>query len=150
MLPVAIFRFAPTETPGHFGEWLDAQGIAWRLVALDEGAAVPVSPRDFAGIGMMGGPMSVNDDLPWVAPLTGLLRDAMMEGTPVIGHCLGGQLMAKALGARVARRVERTKGRRSGVGAGVGAAAAGFGVAGRGAGVGATGSSLSSSLTTSM
>ena len=106
MLPVAIFRFSPTETPGRFGDWLDAQGIAWRLVALDEGAAVPASPRDFAGIGMMGGPMSVNDDLPWVAPLAGLLRDAMMEGTPVIGHCLGGQLMAKALGAGVARMRE--------------------------------------------
>jgi len=54
----------------------------------------------------MGGPVSVNDDLPWVAPLAGLLRDAIMEGTPVIGHCLGAQLMAKALGARVWRMRE--------------------------------------------
>ena len=101
MLPVAIFRFSPTETPGRFGDWLDAQGIAWRLVALDEGAAVPASPRDFAGIGMMGGPMSVNDDLPWVAPLCRLLRTAVARGVPVIGHCLGGQLLAKAMGASV-------------------------------------------------
>jgi GMP synthase-like glutamine amidotransferase len=38
-----------------------------------------------------------------VAPLCSLLRDAMSDGVPVIGHCLGGQLMAKALGARVTR-----------------------------------------------
>ena len=103
MKPVAIFRFSQTEHPGRFGAWLDRQGIPWQLVPLDEGAAVPASPAQFSGIGMMGGPMSVNDDLPWIAPLCGLLRDAISEGTPVIGHCLGGQLMAKALGAKVAR-----------------------------------------------
>jgi len=79
MLPVAIFRFSPTETPGRFGQWLTAQGIAWELVALDEGAPVPGSPAAFSGIGMMGGPMSVNDKLPWTAPLCSLLRDAISE-----------------------------------------------------------------------
>ena len=103
MRPVAIFRFSASETPGRFGAWLDAQAIPSRLIALDEGAAVPADPGEFAGIGMMGGPMSVNDKLPWVAPLEGLIRDAISDGVPVIGHCLGGQLMAKALGARVKR-----------------------------------------------
>ena len=103
MQPVAIFRFSATETPGHFGTWLTERGIPWQLIALDEGASVPADPGDFSGIGMMGGPMSVNDELPWVAPLEALLRDAISEAIPVIGHCLGGQLMAKALGARVAR-----------------------------------------------
>ncbi len=103
MKPVAVFRFSQTEHPGRFGAWLTSQGIPWQLVPLDDGATVPSSPESYAGIGMMGGPMSVNDDLPWIAPLCGLLRDAISEGTPVIGHCLGGQLMAKALGAKVAR-----------------------------------------------
>ncbi|MCC7326735.1 MAG: type 1 glutamine amidotransferase [Burkholderiales bacterium] len=103
MRPVAIFRFSATSPPGRFGNWLTQQGIAWELVALDQGAAVPESTAAYSGIGMMGGPMSVNDKLPWVAPLCSLLRDAMTDGTPVIGHCLGGQLMAKALGARVWR-----------------------------------------------
>ena len=62
MRNVAIFRFSPTEGPAYFADWLDARGIAWQLIALDEGAAVPADPRAFAGIGMMGGPMSVNDD----------------------------------------------------------------------------------------
>ncbi|MEP7182039.1 MAG: type 1 glutamine amidotransferase [Betaproteobacteria bacterium] len=103
MRPVAIFRFSPTEGPGHFADWLDARGIGWRQVALDEGAPVPADPRAFAGIGMMGGPMSVNDGLPWNAPLCALLREAVAAGVSVIGHCLGGQLLAQALGAPVTR-----------------------------------------------
>ena len=51
----------------------------------------------------MGGPMSVNDDLPWIAPALALIRDADRRRIPVIGHCLGGQLMSKAFGAAVTR-----------------------------------------------
>src|SRR5262252_1956347 len=103
MRPIAIFRFSPTEGPAYFAEWLDARGLAWNLIALDDGASVPEDPRAFAGIGMMGGPMSAYDALPWIAPLGALLRDAVDASVPVIGHCLGGQLFAQALGARVTR-----------------------------------------------
>jgi GMP synthase-like glutamine amidotransferase len=103
MRPIAIFRFSATEGPAYFADWLDAQGLPWELVALDEGAAVPRDPRVFAGIGMMGGPMSVNDALSWIAPLNALLRAAVGADVPVIGHCLGGQLLAQSLGARVTR-----------------------------------------------
>jgi GMP synthase-like glutamine amidotransferase len=103
MKPVAIFRFSPTEGPGHFARWLDAHAVAWQLFALDRGDPVPTDPRAFAGIGMMGGPMSANDDLPWNAPLLGLVREAVAADVAVIGHCLGGQLLARALGAEVKR-----------------------------------------------
>jgi GMP synthase-like glutamine amidotransferase len=103
MRPVAIFRFSPTEGPGYFGEWLDARGIPQRLFALDRGELVPAEARAFAGIGMMGGPMSANDDLPWSSAVLGLVRDAVFADVPVIGHCLGGQLLAKSLGATVVR-----------------------------------------------
>lgn len=102
MRPVAIFRFSPTEGPGHFGEWLERQRVAHRIIALDQGEPVPDKVSDFAGIGMMGGPMSANDPLPWNAPLLKLLQQAVAGDIPVVGHCLGGQLLAKALGARVA------------------------------------------------
>ena len=101
--PVAIFRFNRTEGPAYFAEWLDAQKIRWQLVPLDKGVPVPNDPRAFSGIGMMGGPMGVNDKLPWIAPLSALLRAAVEREVPVIGHCLGGQLLAQALGARVTR-----------------------------------------------
>ena len=103
MLPVAIFRFSPTEGPAHFAEWLDARGVPWQLIAIDRGDAIPADSTAYAGIGMMGGPMSATDALPWIAPVSALLRDAVARKVPVIGHCLGGQLLAQALGARVMR-----------------------------------------------
>lgn len=103
MRPIAVLRFSPTEGPAYFADWLDHRGMTWIMVPLDAGAAVPSDPRAFAGIAMMGGPMSVNDDDPWVAPVCRLLREAVAERVPVLGHCLGGQLLAKALGAPVTR-----------------------------------------------
>ena len=103
MKPVLAFRFARTEGPGHFATFLAEHGIAWKLVALDEGDPVPESSRYFAGLGFMGGPMSANDELPWTQPVLTLMRDAAARGVPVIGHCLGGQMLARALGARVTR-----------------------------------------------
>ena len=100
---VAIFRHFHTEGPGYFATFLERHGIPWRIVKIDAGDAVPPDARAFAGLVFMGGPMSVNDDLPWIAPALALIRDAAAAGVPVLGHCLGGQLMAKALGGTVSR-----------------------------------------------
>lgn len=101
MNPVAIFRHSITEGPGYFATVLDRNRVPWRLIKTDEGEAVPVDCTGFSGLAFMGGPMSVNDDLPWVAPVLELIRKAVSADVPVIGHCLGGQLMAKALGGVV-------------------------------------------------
>jgi GMP synthase-like glutamine amidotransferase len=98
--PVAICRYAPTEGPGYFATYLSVHGIPWRLVKLDEGEMLP-EPAGISGLAMMGGPMSVNDDLPWIGPMLDLIRAAAGSGIPVIGHCLGGQLLSKALGGEV-------------------------------------------------
>ncbi len=103
MKPVAIFRFSPTEGPAYFAEWLRAHAIPWELIEIDTGMPVPADPHAFSGIGMMGGPMGANDPLPWIEPLCRLLRDAVDARVPVIGHCLGGQLLARALGGAVTR-----------------------------------------------
>lgn len=70
-------------------------------MALDDGAPVPRNAREYAGLAVMGGPMSANDELPWIPPLLELLRDAVRQEVPVIGHCLGGQLMSRAFGGAV-------------------------------------------------
>ena len=101
MKPVAIFRHAPTEGPGYFATFLTQRGIPMELFKIDEGTSVPQQPGAFSGLAFMGGPMSVNDDLPWIPPTLGLIRQAVARGIPVLGHCLGGQLMAKALGGTV-------------------------------------------------
>jgi len=101
--PVAVFRFSDTEGPGHFATFLDERRVPWTLVKLDEGDAVPASSEPFAGLGFMGGPMSANDELPWTRPVLSLMRDARSRGVPMIGHCLGGQMMSRALGGEVTR-----------------------------------------------
>ena len=103
MKPVAIFRHAPTEGPGYFATYLDRHGVPWQVIRIDEGEPVPAGAMRFSGLVFMGGPMSVNDDLPWIAPELKLIRAAADRGVPVLGHCLGGQLMAKALGGEVTR-----------------------------------------------
>jgi GMP synthase-like glutamine amidotransferase len=103
MRPVAVIRFSRSEGPGRFGEWLDARRLPWTLVALDRGEAVPDDPEAYAGIGMMGGPMGANDATAWRDPLAALVRDAVDANVPLIGHCLGGQVMARALGGTVSR-----------------------------------------------
>ncbi len=97
----AVFRFARTEGPGHFATFLDANRLPWKLVRLDEGEPVPASRSTCAGLGFMGGPMSANDELAWTQPVLALMRDAQRQAVPMIGHCLGGQLMARALGGYV-------------------------------------------------
>jgi GMP synthase-like glutamine amidotransferase len=103
MNPVAIFRHSPTEGPGYFAIFLERHGIPWRLVAIDAGEPVPTAADGYSGLCFMGGPMSVNDSLPWIEPVCALIRDAAAKEIPVIGHCLGGQLMSKALGGQVTR-----------------------------------------------
>ena len=103
MKPVVIFRHAASEGPGYLGTFLDECSIPWRLVKIDEQEALPDSIQDFSGVVLMGGPMSVNDDLPWIAPLLNLIREAYTADIPLLGHCLGGQLISKALGATVSK-----------------------------------------------
>lgn len=103
MKPVIIFRHAATEGPGYLATFLDEHKIPWQLVKIDEGELLPASISGFSGVVLMGGPMSVNDDLPWLAPLLALIREAYQADIPLLGHCLGGQLISKALGAVVTK-----------------------------------------------
>jgi GMP synthase-like glutamine amidotransferase len=103
MKPVVIMRHAATEGPGYFATYLQRHGIPWQLVRVDAGEPLPDGPEMCSALAFMGGPMSVNDDLPWIASTLELIRRSVAAGIPVVGHCLGGQLMAKALGGRVTR-----------------------------------------------
>lgn len=110
MKPVAIFRFLPIEGPGYFATFLDNNHIPWELIKIDAGAKPPVNIDSYSGLVFMGGPMSVNDDLSWIAPSTNLIRQAVKQDMPVLGHCLGGQLMAKALGGSVTQNLFKEMG----------------------------------------
>lgn len=103
MKSVAIFRHVRSEGPGYFATYLERRSMPWRLIPIDAGEALPRDARDFAGLVFMGGPMSVNDELPWIDPSLELIRDAVRNDLPTLGHCLGAQLIARAFGARVTR-----------------------------------------------
>jgi GMP synthase-like glutamine amidotransferase len=103
MKSIAIFRHTASEGAGYFAEFLDDRKIPWQLICIDAGDAVPPSASAYSGLVFMGGPMSVNDDLPWIPPVLALIRDAAAKDIPLLGHCLGGQLISKALGGVVSR-----------------------------------------------
>lgn len=100
--PIAIFQHAPTEGPGHFATVLDRRALPWLVVRTDL-HAIPQKAGEYAGLVIMGGAMSANDELPWIPPLLDLVRDAVAADIPVLGHCLGGQLMSRVLGGVVSR-----------------------------------------------
>lgn len=101
MHPILIFRHAPHESPGYFATFLEQRGVPYRLIAIDQGEAIPKSLDKTSGLVFMGGAMSVNDPLPWISEELALIQQAIEVNMPVLGHCLGGQLIAKALGGRV-------------------------------------------------
>lgn len=98
---VVVFQFTASEGPGYLADFLARQHIHLHVIRVDLGDPLPVSLDEYSGLAMMGGPMSVNDSLPWITPLLELVREAVHNQIPVIGHCLGGQLLAKALGGVV-------------------------------------------------
>lgn len=104
MKPIAIFQHEADAPPGYFAEWLDERGLGYETVRIDAGVAVPQTVEPYGGLCFMGGSMSVNDPLPFIEAECHLIREADARGIPVIGHCLGGQLLARALGATVMKQ----------------------------------------------
>lgn len=101
MKPVIVFKNVTHEGPGYLGDFLNEQNIPWQVVNTNEAGTLPASILAYSGVVIMGGPMSVNDDLPWIAPLLSLIREARAADIPLLGHCLGGQLISKAFGGEV-------------------------------------------------
>lgn len=90
------------EPPGVYEDVLLERGAAVHRVELDEGEPLP-DWRELDAIVAMGGPMSVNDDaeLPWLTREKEAISEAVRAGKPFWGACLGVQLLAASLGARV-------------------------------------------------
>ena len=99
---VHVLQHVPFEGLGSIGPWLQRRGAAISATRFFAGDQLPhLESLDM--LVAMGGPMSVNDEatLPWLQEEKRLIADAIGRGTPVLGVCLGAQLIASALGARV-------------------------------------------------
>jgi GMP synthase (glutamine-hydrolysing) len=95
-----VLRHVPYEGPGLIEDMLEGRGLPYRIIDVFE-EGVPLGAAGFTGVVSMGGPMSVNDGIEEIEREKVLLLEAMDRDIPVLGVCLGAQVIASALGARV-------------------------------------------------
>jgi len=105
---VKAFQHTPSEPLGYFEQIFSEEKIPFEYARLWDGD--PVSMGDATHLVFLGGPMSVNDEseLPWLKEEKELIRRAVKKWVPVLGLCLGAQLIASAHGATVYRFVNET------------------------------------------
>lgn len=100
---VLVLQHTTEDTPAYLGTWLDRQGLRWHCPCAEAGDVYPASVRGYRALAVLGGEWSANDERASLRQAEALIREAVALGVPVIGHCLGGQLMARALGGSVTR-----------------------------------------------
>lgn len=91
------------EDTGVFGPMIEQAGFELLVARMHHKNPVPANPAEFEGILVMGGPMNADQTgrHPWLADQLELIAKAARQNIPVLGVCLGSQLVAAALGARV-------------------------------------------------
>ena len=96
------------ERPGSIQRWARARGHEIGRTSLGDGEPLPPA-ASFDALVILGGPMSVKDEAahPWLAPEKALIAAAIRSGKRVLGICLGAQLIAEVLGARVSTAKEK-------------------------------------------
>ncbi len=99
---IAVLQHVPFEGPAGIADWAAARGADLAVSHLYRGDLLPALAA-FDMLAAMGGPMSVNDEAQhtWLTPEIALVRDAIGAGKIVFGACLGAQMIAKAMGAKV-------------------------------------------------
>lgn len=101
MKPVLILQHQLPENAAYLVTWLKRHSILYQIINAGAGELFPTNIEPFSALAVMGGGMSANDPLPSNRQAEILILQAMYRNIPVIGHCLGGQLMAKALGGTI-------------------------------------------------
>jgi len=101
---IVLVQNDPVVPPGLYGAHLEAMAVPHRVVRLDLGEDLP-PVEDSRGVIVLGGYMSVEDDADYafLGPLQEWMRQLAGAGIPLLGICLGGQLLARALGGQVDR-----------------------------------------------
>lgn len=98
---VLVFQHMEEAHPAYIETFLERQQIPYRLIRGFAGEPIPQWHHSMTGLVFMGGVMSVNDELPWLQSELQLIIDALRHNTPILGHCLGGQLISKACGETI-------------------------------------------------
>jgi GMP synthase (glutamine-hydrolysing) len=105
MAKIYVLQHHPVENLGNIADALEGAALAWQYVRVNDGQPVPMDMKGAGGLIVMGGPMGVyqTDRYPWLRDEMRLIEDAMKANLPVLGVCLGAQILAAALGAKVER-----------------------------------------------
>ena len=98
MKPVLILQHQLPENAAYLTTWLEQHSIAYKIFNAGAGEQFPPSIEPYSAMAIMGGGMSANDQLLSNRQAEILILQAVRQDIPVIGHCLGGQLMSRALG----------------------------------------------------
>ena len=108
MTTLLVIQHVPHERLGTFEEAFRAAGCTLEPLRIFESTKWP-SLQGIDGIVSMGGPQSVYEQTkyPWISQELALLRDAVKQQVPMLGVCLGAQLLAAALGARVTKNPQK-------------------------------------------
>ena len=101
MKPILVLQHLSSDGPAYLATWMQRHELSFEVRNTEAGEACPEHMDAYSALAILGGEMSANDPLPSLRRAELLILDAMARGRPVIGHCLGGQLMARALDARV-------------------------------------------------
>lgn len=99
--PVLIVLHQEHSTPGRIGRLLQARGHALDIRKPRYGDPLPQTMRDHAGAVIFGGPMGANDSDDFIKTEIDWIGTCLKEDAPFLGICLGAQMMARHLGARV-------------------------------------------------
>lgn len=100
---VLVLQHTIEDSPGYLGQWLTQAGAAWEIFCAEAGQRYPDTVTPYAALAILGGEWCANDDRPSLRHVEQLILEADHHGIPVIGHCLGGQLIARAMGGEVRR-----------------------------------------------
>lgn len=104
ILPISILQHTADEGPGLLGQVLEERGLEMQVIRAFLGETVPNGIEGSSALVILGGPMGVYETLtyPWLEEELALVRSALRARVPVLGICLGSQLLATSLGAEVA------------------------------------------------
>lgn len=106
-MPILVFQHSDLSTPGRLGLTLRDHGAKLRIIRPDRGETMPTDLDDVDGVISLGGPQNVDEHRanpsrwPWMEREIAILREAHARQMPVVGLCLGSQMLAAALGGEV-------------------------------------------------
>lgn len=103
MKPLRLFYHVNSEPPAYLENYLQKRNFPYEVVCLNENTPIPDNTESLSGLVFMGGAGNVNEPTVWMNQEFALIQQAAETGMPMLGICLGAQLISRALGGEIKR-----------------------------------------------